>query len=221
LLEEMERTRPAPDRPWRDALDQKREAAAGKWERAARQDGGISLLRLAAEVGAFLPRDAMFVVDGNGTLAAAQLMVPSYLPASRLTPGHDGCMGVGIPYGIAAKLSHPGRMAVVLSGDFAFGLNAMEMETAARLGIPVIVVVANNDGNGGAVTQRIYYPPGAGPITTFGPCIHYDRMMAAFGGYGEYVDRAEEIRPALARAVESGLPACINVRVDPESPYPR
>jgi thiamine pyrophosphate-dependent acetolactate synthase large subunit-like protein len=148
-------------------------------------------------------------------------MVPSYLPASRLTPGHDGCMGVGIPYGIAAKLSHPGRMAVVLSGDFAFGLNAMEMETAARLGIPVIVVVANNDGNGGAVTQRIYYPPGAGPITTFGPCIHYDRMMAAVGGYGEYVDRAEEIRPALARAVESGLPACINVRVDPESPYPR
>jgi acetolactate synthase-1/2/3 large subunit len=84
-----------------------------------------------------------------------------------------------------------------------------------------VVLVANNDGNGGAVTQRIYYPPGAGPITTFGPCIHYDRMMAAFGGYGEYVDRAEEIRPALARAVESGLPACINVRVDPESPYPR
>jgi Thiamine pyrophosphate-requiring enzymes [acetolactate synthase, pyruvate dehydrogenase (cytochrome), glyoxylate carboligase, phosphonopyruvate decarboxylase] len=45
--------------------------------------------------------------------------------------------------------------------------------------------------------------------------------MTAFGGYGEYVDRAEEIGPALRRALASGLPACVNVRVDPESPYPR
>jgi acetolactate synthase-1/2/3 large subunit len=97
----------------------------------------------------------------------------------------------------------------------------MEMETAVRLRIPVIVVVANNDGNGGALTQRAYYPGSADPITMFGPGIHYDQMMATFGGHGEYVDRAEEIKPALARAVESGMPACINVRVDPDSPYPR
>jgi thiamine pyrophosphate-dependent acetolactate synthase large subunit-like protein len=161
------------------------------------------------------------VVDGNATLAAAQHLLPSYVPASRLTPGHNGCMGVGIPFGIAAKLTHPGRMVVVVTGDFAFGLNAMEMETAARLRIPVIVVVANNDGNGGAVVQRAYYPESAGPVTMFGTGIPYDRMMAAFGGHGEQVDRADELKPALQRAAESGLPACINVRVDPDEPYPR
>ena len=222
LIEELAPAPRAPDLAWREVLDRRREQAAGKWEHRARQPAAaISPLRLMAEVRDFLPRDAICVVDGNGTLAAAQLLLPSYLPASRLTPGHNGCMGVGIPFGIAAKLSSPGRLVVVISGDFAFGLNAMEMETAARLRIPVIVVVANNDGNGGAVTQRMFYPAGAGPVTMFGPDIHYDRMMAAFGGHGEYVDRAEEIGPALGRAVASGMPACINVRIDPDSPYPR
>ena len=178
-------------------------------------------MRLVAEVRDALPRDAICVADGNVTLAAAQLLLRSYLPASRLTPGHNGCMGVGIPFGIVAKLSHPGRMVVVITGDFAFGLNAMEMETAVRLKVPVVVVVANNDGNGGAVQQRLHYPGSADPITMFGREIHYDRMMATFGGYGEYVDRPEEIGPALRRAVETGVAACINVRVDPRAPYPR
>jgi thiamine pyrophosphate-dependent acetolactate synthase large subunit-like protein len=221
LIEEIDRTRLAPDVPWREVLDQKRAQAANRWESAARQAGKISPLRLMAEIRDFLPRDAICVVDGNVTLAAAQHLLPSYLPASRLTPGHNGCMGVGVPFGIAAKLSSPGRMVVVISGDFAFGLNAMEMETAVRLHVPVIVVVANNDGNGGAVSQRAYYPDCADPITMFGADIHYDQMMSAFGGHGEHVDRAEEIQPALRRAVESGLPACINVHIDPESPYPR
>jgi 2-hydroxyacyl-CoA lyase 1 len=221
LIGEIDRTRLAPDQGWRESLDRAREQAASRWERAAQQPGAISPLRLVAEIREFLPRDAICVVDGNGILAAAQHLLPGYAPLSRLTPGHNGCMGVGIPFGIAARLSSPERMVVVLTGDFAFGLNAMEMETAARLRIPVIVVVANNDGNGGAVTQRAYYPRAADPITMFGPEIHYDRMMTTFGGYGEHVDRAEEIGPALRRAVESGLPACINVRVDPESPYPR
>jgi thiamine pyrophosphate-dependent acetolactate synthase large subunit-like protein len=221
LVEQIDRTRLDPDHSWREVLDRKREQTASRWEHAARQAAAISPLRLVAEVRDFLPRDAICVVDGNVTLAAAQHLLPSYVPASRLTPGHNGCMGVGIPFGTAAKLSHPGRMVVVISGDFAFGLNAMEMETAVRLRIPVIVVVANNDGNGGALAQRTYYPGWADPITMFGPGIHYDQMMVTFGGYGEYVDRPEEIQPALARAVQSGLPACINVRIDPESPYPR
>jgi thiamine pyrophosphate-dependent acetolactate synthase large subunit-like protein len=221
LLEEIDRTRLAPDLAWREVLDQKREQAATRWESAAGQAAAISPLRLVAEVRDFLPRDAICVVDGNVTLAAAQHLLPGYLPASRLTPGHNGCMGVGIPFGIAAKVSSPGRLVVVISGDFAFGLNAMEMETAVRLRVPVIVVVANNDGNGGAVSQRAYYPGCADRITMFAPGIHYDQMMVAFGGHGEYVDRAEGIKPALMRAVESGMPACINVRIDPDSPYPR
>ena len=221
LLEEVDPARLVPDRGWREGLERTRREAEDHWEAVARQPGAISPLRLMVEVRNALPRDVITVLDGNVTLAAGQLLLPSYLPASRMTPGHDGCMGVGLPFGVAAKLCHPGRPVVVVSGDFAFGLNAMEMETAVRCRIPVVVLVANNDGNGGGVLQRAFYPRSPDPITMFGRDIHYDRMMTAFGGYGEYVDRAEEIGPALKRALASGLPACINVRVDPEAPYPR
>ncbi|MGH8772663.1 MAG: thiamine pyrophosphate-binding protein, partial [Burkholderiales bacterium] len=210
------------DLSWRALLDQKRDESAAKWETLAQQGGPISPLRLIAEIRDFIPRDAICVVDGNVILAAAQHLLPSYFPASRLTPGNNGCMGVGIPFGIAAKLSSPARMVIVICGDFAFGLSAMEMETAVRLRIPVIVVVANNDGNGGALNEKMYYPKDyVDRVTMFAPDIHYDQMMRTFGGYGEYVDHAEQIKPALARAVASGAAACINVRVNPDSPYPR
>jgi thiamine pyrophosphate-dependent acetolactate synthase large subunit-like protein len=221
LLEEIDPGRLEMDSGWREDLERRRREAEGRWDAEARRPDAISLLRLMAEVRQALPRDAVTVLDGNGTLAAGQLLLPSHLPVSRLTPGHDGCMGVGLPFGIAAKLCHPDRPVVVVSGDFAFGLNAMEMETAVRLRVPVVVLVANNDGNGGALTQRALYPQSPDPITMFGRDIHYDRIMTAFGGYGEHVERAEEIGPALKRALASGLPACINVRVDPEAPYPR
>ena len=91
----------------------------------------------------------------------------------------------------------------------------MDMETAVRHKIPILVVVANNDGDMGAITQKTFFPGYEERITMFQPDIHYEQIMQAFGGHGEYVDRPEELRPALERAVASGKAACINVRVDP------
>jgi acetolactate synthase-1/2/3 large subunit len=51
--------------------------------------------------------------------------------------------------------------------------------------------------------------------------LKYDKMVEALGGYGELVERPEDIRPALERAFSSGLPACINVLIDPNKPYGR
>ncbi len=227
LVKEIDRMRSereaaAPDLSWRALLDQKRDESAAKWETLAQEGGPISPLRLIAEIRDFIPRDAICVIDGNIILAAAQHLLPSYLPVSRLTAGNNGCMGVGIPFGIAAKLALPTRMVIAICGDFAFGLSAMEMETAVRMRVPVIIVVANNDGNGGTANEKMFYPEDyPDRVTMFTPDIHYDQMMRAFGGHGEYVDRAEQIKPALARAAASGLAACINVRVNPDSPYPR
>jgi acetolactate synthase-1/2/3 large subunit len=52
-----------------------------------------------------------------------------------------------------------------------------------------------------------------------GPRTRYDKLVEALGGYGEMVDRPEQIRPALERAAKSGLPACINVICDPGVAY--
>ena len=117
-------------------------------------------------------------------------------------------------------MCHPDRLVIVISGDAAFGFNAMEMETAVRHRIPVIVIVANNEGISGALRQNALFPPNHERVNMFQSAIHYENIVGAFGGHAEYVEHPEQLIPALGRAVASGLPACINVRVDPHAPYP-
>jgi thiamine pyrophosphate-dependent acetolactate synthase large subunit-like protein len=181
----------------------------------------MSPYRMLKEIRDFLPRDAICAVDGNVFMAAAQQVLPSYLPASRFTAGTNGCMGVGIPFGIGAKLSHPNRLVMTICGDAAFAFNGMDMETAVRHNVPVIIVVVNNEGICGAITQKANYPADAERITMFQPDCRYEAIMRAFGGYGEFVETPDQLRQALERAVQSGMPACINVKVDPHALYPR
>ncbi|MBK6807045.1 MAG: thiamine pyrophosphate-binding protein [Betaproteobacteria bacterium] len=208
---------PAPATPsdhWRAEL------AAARAERARtgedlERDARVPMSehRLIAEVRRFLPCDAIFVIDGNRILETAQQRMPSQVPVSRLTPGKNGCMGVGLPFGIGAKLAHPDRMVVVVTGDFAFGLNAMEMETAVRLRVPILVVVSNNDGNGGGRSERKFYPGHADRVTIFQPGIRYEEIVRAFGGHGALVEDPDDLVPALEQAAASGVAACLNVRV--------
>ena len=180
----------------------------------------MSPYRMLKEIVDFLPRDAICILDGNVFMAAAQQVLPSFTPAARFTAGTNGCMGVGIPFGIGAKLSRPERPVMVITGDTAFAFNAMEMETAVRHRVPVLIVVVNNEGNCGALIQKALYPPDCERVTMFQPDIRYESIMRAFGGHGEFVGRPEELKPALQRSLQSGLPACINVKVDPNAPYP-
>jgi 2-hydroxyacyl-CoA lyase 1 len=177
--------------------------------------------RLAAEISDYLPADALCVLDANVSMAAAeQVMCPS-APLSFLTAGANGCMGVGLPFAVGAKLACPERTVVVLSGDFAFGVSGMEIETAVRHQVPVIVVVANNEGGGGSLRQRAFYAPDYPErFAMFQPGIRYDRLVEALGGYGEHVEDPLVLRGALERAAASGVAACVNVRVDPDAPYP-
>ena len=173
---------------------------------------------LMKELRDFLPKDTIYILDGNVCMAAAQKLIPSYFPASRLTAGTNGCMGGGVPFGIGAKLSQPNRLTVVISGDFAFGLNGMEMETAVRYNVPVIVILANNSGATGALIQNAYFPKGHEPVSLFNQDIRYEHMVKAFGGHGEYVRDPMELIPALKRSIASGKASLINVIVDPDAP---
>jgi thiamine pyrophosphate-dependent acetolactate synthase large subunit-like protein len=131
-------------------------------------------------------------------------------------------MGTGIPFAIGAKLQDPARPVVVIAGDFAFGRHAFEMETAIRHNVPIVVIVANNDGNAGALRQRSMFPgDNAERVAMFQPGIGYHRIVEAFGGHGEHVVQAAGIGPALRRALACGAPACINVALDPDAPFPR
>ena len=175
--------------------------------------------RLMKEIRDFVPRNAICVLDGRDTMAAAQETLLSFEPATRFTAGSNGCMGVGIPFAIGAKMSAPERLVIVVTGDMAFGISAMEMETAMRHKISIIVIIVNNDGGCATEMHRTLYPPDHEFVARFQPRLSYEKVMEACGGYAESVNRPEEVQPALHRAVTSGLPACINVYVNPQAPF--
>lgn len=173
----------------------------------------IHPLRLCYEISRFLDRDAILCIDGGDIAVFATMAIRVYQPGNWLDMGNMGFLGTGIPFGIAAKLSYPQKQVLVLTGDGSFGFNAMEMDTAVRHNVPIVVVIAN-DGAWGMIKHRqeIIYGRTIGTELGFK---HYERIVEALGGYGEYVEKPQDIRPALERAFASGVPACINVRTDP------
>jgi acetolactate synthase-1/2/3 large subunit len=165
----------------------------------------IHPLRLAKEVRDVIGRDTILVVDGSVILTAGRQTIPSYLPNHRLNSGVWGTMGVGLPFGIGAKLAAPDKRVLVLHGDGSFGMNGMEIDTAVRHNIPVVCVISNNGQWGGGTDsdagRAIGHP-------------RYDKMAEGLGAFGEYVEDPADIRPAIERAFASGRPAVVNVIVD-------
>jgi len=168
----------------------------------------IHPLRLCKEVRDFMDRDAIIVVDGHEILNFARQSIPTNAPGHRVNAGPNGCMGVAVPFGMGAKVAKPDTQVIVLSGDGSFGMNGMEIDTMVRHNIPAIIVISNNGGWAGQGVMN------AGRDLGYS---RYDKMAEVFGAYGEYVDRPQDIRPALERAVKSGKPAVINVITDPKA----
>lgn len=171
----------------------------------------IHPLRLCKEISDFIDHDATLIVDGHEILNFARQSIPVYYPRHRLNPGAFGCIGVGVPFGVAAKLARPDGQVVVLTGDGSFGLNGFEMDTAMRNNLPIMVVISNNGGWTAGGEGRWDIP---GRELGFG---RYEKMVEAFGGHAEYVTDPREIRPALERAKASGGFSCVNVITDQEA----
>jgi thiamine pyrophosphate-dependent acetolactate synthase large subunit-like protein len=137
-----------------------------------------------------------------------------------MDPGANGIIGASIPFALGAKLACPDRPVVAVCGDTGFGMGCMELETAVRHDLPVVVVIFNNDGNSGAIRQRALFPQNHPErVTAYSPGLRYEQMAALFGGHAESVSQRGELQGALRRALNSGRMACVNVRVDPNAEH--
>lgn len=204
------------DGGWLERMRMERRARVSAVQQLAGLDTvPMSPHRLVRQVYEAAPDDTLFAVDGNVIMASAEQVLPAQTPLSRMTAGHNGCMGVAIPFAIAAKMHQPERPVIALCGDYAFSLSAMELETAVRQGLPIVVIVSNNGGANGALDD---HPSFKGVVTTYGPNVRYDRIAAAFGGNGEDLHRPDQIGPAVRRALAANQPTCLNVRVNPHAP---
>ncbi len=153
----------------------------------------IHPLRLCKEVRDFLDRDAILVVDGQEILNYGRQSIPTFVPRHRLNSGPFGTMGVGLPFGIGAKIAKPEAQVLVLHGDGSFGLNAMELDTARRFDVPVVTVISLN---GGWTADPDRNKPGRDLGYTA-----YHKLAESLGCHGEYVEDPAEIRPALVNVL--------------------
>jgi acetolactate synthase-1/2/3 large subunit len=177
-------------------------------------------MRVYAELAPLLDRDAIVVVDAGDFGSYAGRVIDSYVPGAWLDSGPFGCLGSGPGYALAAKLARPGRQVILLQGDGAFGFSGMEWDTLVRHNVPVVSVIGNN-GIWALEKHPMEALYGYSVVAELRPSTRYDEVVRALGGHGELVSTPAELRPALTRALGSGLPAVVNVLTDPDVVYPR
>jgi len=202
---------------WLEVLNGTRQGRSQAFAAAlASSEPPIHPFRLATEVARFLPDDAIIVADGGEAWDWMNSAAVIKRPGHWLSHGYLGCLGVGLSFGMAAKLAHPDKLVLVTTGDGSVGLNLAEFHTAAKHNLPIVVVVFNDKAWGMCKHgQELSRGKGQTVATELG-LVHYEKAAEGLGAYGELVEKPADIAPALERAFKSGKPACLNVLIDPD-----
>ena len=197
---------------WTDEIETARTALPPGWsELQSSSRAPMHPVRLCAAIQPHLDRGAVLVSDGGefGQWAQAALVAQT-----RLINGPAGSIGSAVPMALAAKVAHPDRTIITTLGDGTFGYHALEFDTALRYGLPIVAIVGNDARWNAEYQLQIQH---YGAERTVGCELlpsRYERVVEALGGHGECVRRPEELAPAVARAIASGRPACVNVAID-------
>lgn len=217
LVEEAGR-RSWPASAWRAEIEAMRaEQLASTRPHETSQKSPLHPMRVAAAVRSLLgPRDCV-ALDGGDFVRWARWAFGGG-PWELLTNGKLGALGPGIPLASVVSLARPGARGVAFVGDGGFGFHAMELDTAVRHNLPLVVVIGNDAGwSTERHRQREVYGPDRLVAANLLPT-RYDLLAQALGAHGEYVERPEDLAPALRRAFSSGKPTCVNVMIAADRP---
>ena len=195
--------------PWVEQLKAKAAANEERNEALWNSDQSpIHPMRLMKEVREIIDRDAVVVVDGHDTLNFGRQSIPTHVPGHRLNAGTHGTMGIGTPFAMGAQAARPDKQVVLVCGDGSFGWLGMNIDAACRNNLPILVII-NNNGNMTAAPKNKDRIKGHDLGWS-----DYQMIAQAFGGYGERVEKAEDIKPAIERAIASGKAAIVNIITD-------
>lgn len=203
---------------WRDATRAAR-AEYEAWQQPTQSPGMVQMAEIVRWLAANTPNDTI-VTNGAGNYATWVHRFHRYRRHGDQLAPTSGSMGYGLPAAVAAKLARPERLVVAFAGDGCIQMTLQEFATARQHGANIIAVVVNN-GMYGTIRmhQEREYPARVSGTDLFNP--DYAAIARAYGGHGETVERTEDFPAAFERARQSGLPAIIEVRVDPEALTPR
>ncbi|QFT74947.1 thiamine pyrophosphate-binding protein [Ruegeria sp. THAF33] len=207
-------TRP-PCEVWRDTFHADMASLAA--ERA--EEGALDTLpmhprRALAEIRATLPEDAIVTLDTGNTCLQAADRLAHYAPMSLITPLDFGLVGFGLAAAIGAKAAAPDRPVVAIMGDGAVGYTMIEIQTAIQHGLPITIIVLDNQAWGAekAYQQEFY---GGRLMGAEIQSPRYDRFAELCGGKGIWVDGPGGMGPALQQAITSNETTVIQARIDP------
>jgi acetolactate synthase I/II/III large subunit len=170
-------------------------------------------LHVCAELGKRLGPKDIVIGDGGDFVATAAYVLKLEHPQLWMDPGPLGTLGVGPGYAMAAKLVRPEANVVLVYGDGSFGLHGIEFEAMARQSIPVIALIGNDAGWTQIRRGQVDMYGTERAVATALDYTRYEKIVEACGGVGFWVERAEDLGPALDEAFSSKKPACINVKI--------
>ncbi len=201
-------------KPWLDEMRQRERQKLDRMRVEMESDATpINPLRACKEIAAVLSKEAIVIGDGGDFVATAASILPIHQQGHWLDPGPLGTLGVGPGYAMAAKLAKPQSPVFIVYGDGSFGLHGLEFEAMVRQKIPVVGVIGNDAGWTQIRRGQVQLYGEERAVATALSFTRYDRVVEALGGHGEFVERPEEIRPALERALAAGKPALVNIKL--------
>jgi len=201
------------DAPFRAAIAEKiaqNEAAVAPQVEA--DEGPVNYYRAFRDIKEFLRPDDIIIGEGANTMDIGRTQMANVHPRHRLDAGTYGTMGIGLGFAVAAAVCNPGKRVVAVQGDSAFGFSGMECETICRYNLPITIVVLNNNGIGGGLSELP--ADKVTPPNMLLPGARYEKVMEAFGGKGWYCTEPSEIKPALDAAAAWGGPALVHITLD-------
>ena len=185
-----------------------------KQAEAPNYEGPLNLAKALQDLEKALPANTIYTTDaGNFATWPTRFM---HVGAGQDFLGPtNGAMGYAVPSAIGAKIVHPERTVIGFVGDGGFLMTGQEIATAFHHSVNPVILVFNNQMYG---TIRMYqertYPHRVSGTALTNP--DFARFIEAFGGHGEVVEKTEELVPAVQRALASGKPALVEIRMNPE-----
>ena len=171
------------------------------------------------EIAKELPDNARFCVDGNIVLSCAQFTLFPKQPYSWIDPGWNGLIGGSLGLAMGLKLAHPDQPIISIVSDTSFGMSGMELETCARHGINIIIMVCNNWGNTGALRDRQWLPDTREPVSVYEKS-DYHKIGEALGIHSEQATTPESAARLVREAIRDKRAVCINAIFDKNAPHP-
>ena len=197
--------------PWLEELRAARSAQAEWAESLARPQAPLHALFAHKTLKSILRPDDCLVFDGGDFCHFGRSFLPALKPKRWFNVSSLGMLGSSLPTALAAKVAYPNSRVFMLTGDGAFGFNGMEFDTAVRHRLNIVALLGNDSAWG--IDRQIQLGLYGRAVATDLLQTRYDQMVQGLGGYGEFVERPEDLTPALERALAAGKPALLNIAV--------